>query len=104
MVFFNLDPISNVVEFIEKYCTTVNEFGDYKAFTLFEHDEVAMDVPSTFEEKTEWSDFPYRRVWISEVELAKITYVEGDIFVSLYDTKEEFKQSLEADEAFYSVY
>jgi hypothetical protein len=78
--------------------------ANYKGFTLFEHNEVALDVPSTFEEKAEWSDFPYRRVWISEIELAKIVYVEGDIFVSLYDTEEEFKQSLESDEAFYSVY
>ncbi|MFC7443440.1 hypothetical protein [Laceyella putida] len=97
----NSEEVGDLDGFIAKYCYPTDKEGEYKGFTLFKGYEVEQDIPVLFEEKVEWADGGHRRVWVSEVDLAKIVYVEGDIYVTVYKDESEYNEGLNESEEFY---
>jgi hypothetical protein len=97
----NSEMVGDLDGFIEKYCYPTDEEGKFEGFTLFQSDEVAMDIPFLFEEKTEFAIGKHLRIWVSEAELAEIVFVEGDIFVTIYKDEKEFRKAMEKAEETY---
>ena len=58
-------------------------------------------LPVSFVEKEEWSEYPYRVVWISDEEWSTVTYCESDVTVTLHPRKASFLTELEYSEEHY---
>lgn len=79
---------------------TIERRGDghaiYRSFTM----QGAWSLPrlESFTEIEDWQDAHYRRVWVSDEDLAIVTYCEGDITVQLFERK--ISHDLAVEDAF----
>lgn len=55
-------------------------------------------------EVDEWADWPYRRVWRVDGELALVTYCEGDVSVVIARSPEGYEALRESAQAFYATH
>ncbi len=72
----------------------------YRSFTM----QGAWSLPRLkgFVEVEDWQDAHYRRVWVSDDDLAIVTYCEGDITVQLFERKVTYDVALEYASNFYA--
>lgn len=88
---------------IKNYMTEkveAEERTNYRGFCPL-HDYTMIKVPENFKIVSHWCYYPYRVVWVNEKELSVLTYVEGDLFLSVFKTQEAFKNDIVRSEEFY---
>ena len=64
-------------------------------------DSYRLRIPDGFDEYENWSDGDYRRVWVSDTEMAIFTYCEGDLSLEVLETERQFRASLRKAGEFY---
>jgi len=65
---------------------------------------ILLYIPYGFIEYTEWregSDGGLRRVWVSENDLAILTYCEGDVLIHTFDNHSDFNDAIRVAHLFY---
>lgn len=72
----------------------------YRSFTL----QGGWSLPKLegFVEVEKWEDAPYRRVWVSDEDLAIATYCEGDITVQVFAREISYSLALQYASEFYA--
>jgi len=90
---------------IDTYTSTHEQRGDthhvYRGGTFQDLYGFSQEVPESFEEVEEWGDGQYRAVWVSHPDLATITYVEGDVIVTVHAVEASWIEELAYATTFY---
>ena len=74
----------------------------YKGFTLRGYNSIK--TPENFKINYNWSDFPYRVVWVNEKELSVLTFTEGDITLNVFKSEAAYNEYIQEAEEFYKLY
>ncbi|MFW6026038.1 MAG: hypothetical protein ACOCRX_06820 [Candidatus Woesearchaeota archaeon] len=74
--------------------------ADRPGFSLPYEREKAL-IFSGWQEKVEWADRQYRRVFVHYEANAIFTYCEGDIYLRSFDNEKDFEKELESIEKYY---
>jgi len=95
-----------VHDFIDRFCTTRDEDRPADTMQIYRGwapgiDMLWKSLPPSFSEKEEWSQYPFRVVWISDEEWSTVTYCEGDLAVTLHPRRASFLLELEYSEEHY---
>lgn len=92
-------------KFIELYCYK-NEIqpdnGCKRSYGLTMSEAHELRIPRGFEDVPEWSDGPYRNVWINPQQWTTITYCEGDVTVMQHTDKTAYDEDIVNAEEFYN--
>jgi len=100
-------PAETVHDLINLFCSSHDEWRDedcmqvYRGFTP-DIDTLWKALPQSFQQREEWSEYPYRIIWISEEEFSTCTYRDGEVTITLHPRKASFLLELQYTEDHYN--